>query len=114
MLVRTNSIFFLYFIIQIILSCRPTFYFSFQFALVEFDDSCDESDTLIEVIPSKWLFDNNTKCKYPPKKDKLKTTRLVMSRIDPGQDWDIYNLRLHHYYSNFLTFSDIYYHIFYV
>ncbi|KMQ82646.1 serine threonine protein kinase, partial [Lasius niger] len=34
------------------------------FAVVEFDDSCDESQTLIEVIPSKWLFDNNTKCTY--------------------------------------------------
>jgi len=74
---------------------------------VEFDDSCDESQTLIEVIPSKWLFDNNTKCKYPSKKDKLKTTRLVMSKIDPGQDWDIYNLQFHHYYSKCVTFGDV-------
>ncbi|XP_025154654.1 uncharacterized protein LOC112588555 isoform X1 [Harpegnathos saltator] len=42
-----------------------------------------------------------TMCKYPPKKDKLKTTRLILSRIDPGQDWDIYNLRLHHYYNTY-------------
>lgn len=83
------------------------FYFSFQFAVVEFDDSCDESQTLVEVIPSKWLLDNNTKCKYPPKKDKLKATRLVMSRMDPGQDWNIYNLQFHHYYSKFVTFGDV-------
>ena len=87
--------------------CSLIFYCFFQFAVVEFDDSCDESQTLIEVIPSKWLLDNNTKCKYPPKKDKLKTTRLVMSKIDPGQDWDIYNLQFHHYYSKCVTFGDV-------
>lgn len=88
--------------------CSLIFYCSFQFAVVEFDDSCDESQTLIEVISSKWLFDNNTKCKYPSKKDKLKTTRLVMSKIDPGQDWDICNLQFHHYYSKCVTFVDVF------
>ncbi|XP_025155111.1 uncharacterized protein LOC112588663 [Harpegnathos saltator] len=72
-----------------------------EFALVEFNDLYGESEILIGVIPSKWLFDNSTMCKYPPKKDKLKTTRLILSRIDPGQDWDIYNLRLHHYYNTY-------------
>ncbi|XP_036148953.1 uncharacterized protein LOC118647689 [Monomorium pharaonis] len=36
-----------------------------------------------------------------PKKDQLKTTRLVMSKIDPGKDWNTYNLRFHHYYSTY-------------
>ena len=84
------------------------FYFSYQFAVVEFEDSCDESQTLVEVIPSKWLLDNNTKCKYPPKKDKLKTTCLVLAKIDPGQDWNVYNLQFHHYYSKFVNFEDVY------
>lgn len=88
-----------------IILLRPNVFF--QFAVVEFDDSCDESQTLVEVIPSKWLFDNNTNCKYPSKKDKLKTTRLVMSRMDPGQDWNNYNLKFHHYYSKCLTFGDV-------
>lgn len=75
---------------------------------MEFEDSSDdESQTLIEVIPSKWLFDNNTKCKYPPKKEKLKITRLVMSKMDPGKDWNIYKLQFHHYYSKFVTLEDV-------
>jgi len=90
------------------LSCTLIFYFSFQFAVVEFEDSSDESQTLIEVIPSKWLLDNNTKYKYPSKKDKLKATRLVMSKMDPGQDWDI-NLQFHHHYSKFVTFRNMFY-----
>ncbi|XP_032690379.1 uncharacterized protein LOC116853415 [Odontomachus brunneus] len=77
--------------------------FQKEFAVVEFEDSCDKSQTLIKVISSKWLFDNNTKCKYPSKKDKLKTTRLVMSRVDPGQDWNIYNLQFYHYYNTYNT-----------
>ncbi|XP_036148798.1 uncharacterized protein LOC118647639 isoform X2 [Monomorium pharaonis] len=89
-----------FFILQIIFFYNVTFSF-FKFAVVEFDDSCDESQTLIEVIPFKWLFDNNTKCNYPPKKDQLKTTRLVMSKMDPGKDWNTYHLRFHHYYSTY-------------
>lgn len=86
--------------------------FFFQFAVVEFDDSCDESQTLVQVIPSKWLLDNNNnKCTYPPKKDKLKATRLVMSKMDPGEDWDIYNLQFHHYYNKLVIFGNVLSHI---
>lgn len=79
---------------------------------MEFEDSCDESQILVEVIPCKWLLDNNTKCKYPPKKDKLKTTRLAMSKVDPGQNWNIYNLQFHHYYSKFVVLRNICYYLY--
>ena len=63
-----------------------------QFSVVLF--TCDSS---VSAVPSSWLFENNSKCYWPPKGvNKL----LKDADSIPGDDWLAFDIELKKSYGN--------------
>ncbi|XP_064098195.1 uncharacterized protein LOC135209463 [Macrobrachium nipponense] len=63
-----------------------------DFAVVAFkySDSGDE----VELVPTCWLQDEETKCSWPNFKNKLKVTKAVKEMTKPGDAWSIHSIKV--------------------
>ncbi|XP_043481812.1 uncharacterized protein LOC122510916 [Leptopilina heterotoma] len=56
------------------------------FSVVELNDG-------VVLIPTKWICDENGEyCYYPPKTDLQKVNELVKKLVDPGENWEKYEI----------------------
>lgn len=59
------------------------------------------------VVATKWLFDNQTKVKYPPK-SSINPARLVASLANPKPNWVQSTVTFHHSYSEYIKNKILY------